>query len=228
LEPVIKNNDLLGIQIFSKSMNQDQVAIFNIPAGGANIGNQVANTGNQGASASSQGYLVGMNGNIDLPIIGDVRAAGLTIDQLQFNLKQKLSFYVKDPSVLVRFLEFKINILGEVKLPGTHNFDKNRVTIIDAISAAGDLTDYGKRNDVIVIREGSKDRKVYRVDLRSGALFQSPVYQLQPNDIIYVGANHKKLKSLNSDPESQKGWQLLFGITSVVSTLVTLLITIKR
>src|ERR1700738_1193796 len=166
IEPVIKNNDLLGIQIFSKSLNQDQVAIFNIPTSGGNMGTQGANIDIRGANTSSQGYLVGMNGNIDLPVIGDVKAAGLTKERLQWNLKQKLSSYVKDPSVFVHFLEFKINVLGEVKLPGTHNFTKDRVTIIDAISAAGDLTDYGKRNDVIVIREESKERKYYRVDLR--------------------------------------------------------------
>jgi polysaccharide biosynthesis/export protein len=131
---VIKNNDLLSIQIFSKSLNQDQASIFNLP--------------------DRQSYLVAENGNIDLPIIGEVRASGLTKEQLQLNLKDKLSSYIKEPSVFVRFSDFKINVLGEVKLPGTHSFNKDKVTIIDAISAAGDLTDYGKERC-----DGDKGRK---------------------------------------------------------------------
>jgi polysaccharide biosynthesis/export protein len=214
VSPVIKVDDLLGIQVFSKSMNQDQAAIFNIPV--------------EGANAVNTGYLVETDGNIDMPIIGKIKAAGLTKEQLQVSLKDKLASYVKDPSVLIRFSDFKINILGEVKLPGSHSFNKDRVTIIDAISAAGDLTDFGKRDDVIVIREESKQRKYYSVDLRSGSLFQSPVYQLQPNDIVYVNATARKLRTLNINPESQRGWQLFFGIISVVSTIATLVITISK
>lgn len=213
-EPIIKDNDLIGIQILSRSMNQEQVALFNLPITGANN--------------NKQGYLVGTNGNVDLPVIGNIKAAGLTKAQLQSSLKEKLSSYVKDPSVFVSFLQFNINVLGEVKSPGTHSFDKDKVTIIDAIGAAGDLTDYGRRNDVIVIREEGKIRRYYHIDLRSGTLFQSPVYQLQPNDIVYVNASNKKLTTLEANPDSQKGWQLLIGITSVISTLVTLIITIAK
>ncbi|MEP6746611.1 MAG: polysaccharide biosynthesis/export family protein [Bacteroidota bacterium] len=214
VSPVIKVDDVLGIQVFSKSMNQDQASIFNIPAGDANNGNQ--------------GYVVGSNGNIDMAVIGAVKAAGLTKEQLQTILREKISSYVKDPSVLIRFSDFKINVLGEVKMPGSHVFNKDRVTIIDAISSAGDLTDFGKRDDIIVIREESNQRKYYNIDLRSGTLFQSPVYQLQPNDIVYVNATERKLKSLNVNPEGQRGWQLFFGIVSVVSTIAALAITISK
>ena len=210
----IKINDQLGITITSRSMNQDQVAIFNLPG---NIVNGV-----------NLGYQVNSKGNIDVPLLGDVRAAGLTREQLQANLKERLASYIKEPAVIVRFSDFKINILGEVKMPGTHNFEKERVTIIDAISAAGDLTDYGKRNNIVVIREEATERKYYNIDLRDGTLFQSPVYLLQPNDIVYVNATDRKLRMLNSNPDSQKGWQLFFGITSVVTTIATLIITIKN
>jgi len=209
---IIKVNDLLTIQITSKSMNQEQVAIFNLPGNAIN--------------GVSRGFLVNSDGNIDMPLLGDIKAAGLTREQLQAGLKEKLSNYIKDPAVTVRFSDFKINVLGEVKIPGTHSFDKDRVTIIDAISAAGDLTDFGKRSNIIVIREEQLTRKYYNIDLRSGALFQSPVYLLEPNDIVYVNATERKLKMLNNNPDSQKGWQLFFGITSVATTIATLLITI--
>lgn len=211
---IIKVNDLLTIQITSRSMNQEQVAVYNLPA--------------TTATGISRGYQVSSDGHIDLPLLGDVRAAGLTREQLQASLKEKLSNYIKDPAVTVRFADFKINVLGEVKLPGTHTFDKDRVTIIDAISAAGDLTDFGKRSNIVVIREEALTRKYYNIDLRSGALFQSPVYLLQPNDIVYVNATEKKLRMVNSNPDSQKGWQLFFGMTSVAATIVTLLITIAK
>ena len=209
---IIKENDQLSIQITSKSLNQEQVAIFNLPG---------VTTG--GAARS---YQVNSNGHIDLPLLGDVKAAGLTREQLQSVLKEKLSGYIKDPAVTVRLSDFKVNVLGEVKIPGTHSFDKERVTIIDAISAAGDLTDYGKRSNIIVIREEEPARKYYNIDLRSGTLFQSPVYLLQPNDIVYVNASDKKLRMVNTNPDGQKGWQLFFGITSVATTIATLVITI--
>ena len=202
----------MSIQIASRSLNQEQVAIFNLPGTGAN--------------GSTRNFLVDNEGYIDLPLLGNVRAAGLTREQFQAGLKEKLSSYIKDPAVTVRFADFKVNVLGEVKAPGTHSFDKDRVTIIDAISASGDLTDFGKRSNVVVIREESLTRKYYNIDLRSGTLFQSPVYLLEPNDIVYVNATEKKLRMVNNNPDGQKGWQLFFGITSVATTIAALLITI--
>jgi len=209
---IIKANDLLTIEIASRSMNQDQVAIFNPPANATN--------------GVSRGFPVSSEGTINLPLLGDVKAAGLSREQFQASLKEKLSSYVKDPAITVRFSDFRVNVLGEVKVPGSHSFDKDKVTIIDAISAAGDLTDFGKRSNIIVIREEPLARKYYNIDLRSGALFQSPVYLLEPNDIVYVNATDRKLKMVNSNPDGQKGWQLFFGITSVATTIATLLITI--
>ena len=218
-EPVIQPNDLLSIQVFSKSLNQEQAVIFNIP-------NSSANTG--ASSSSTQGYQVSLTGTIEIPIIGSVNASGLTKDQLQIVLTQKLSPYIKDPSVLVRFLQFNINVLGEVKAPGIQSFKTDRVTIIDAISAAGDLTDYGKRENIMVIREEAGTRKFYTLDLRNGSLFNSPGYQLQQNDIVYVSANDNKLKTLNVNPEAQRKTGLVITGISVLATVVTLIVTLTR
>jgi len=207
-ETIIKNNDILNIQIFSKSINQDQAAIFNLP--------------------NNSGYLVGSDGTIDLPLVEHVKAAGLTRVELETSLQSKLSAYVKSPSVLVKFLQFRVNVLGEVKTPGNVSFDKDRVTILDAIGAAGDLTDYGKRQDIIVIREENSVRKSFQVDLQSGKIFQSPVYLLQPNDIVYVGANNRKLKSLLVNPEKGRGFQLFATIFSVALNFAFLVYTISK
>ena len=209
-ETIIQPNDLLSIQVFSKTVNQEQAAIFN-----------VANT----SVSNSPGYQVTSAGNIELPVIGSVKAGGYTKDELQLSLMEKLTPYVKNPSVVVRFLQFNVNVMGEVRSPGTQKFVVDRVTLIDALSAAGDLTDYGKRDDVMVIREENGKKIYHKVDLRSRTLFESPGYILQPNDIVYVGTNATKLKNLSANPEAQRKTGVILAITSVLISLATLVIT---
>jgi polysaccharide export outer membrane protein len=217
-EPSIQPNDLLGIQVYSKSLNQEQAMLFNIP-----------NTGVGGGSggASTTGYLVDMSGNIEIPLIGSVKASGLTRAQLTHTLLEKLNRYVKDPGVIVRFLQFKINVLGEVKSPGTKSFQTDGVTIIDALGAAGDLTETAKRDDILVIREENSQRKAYHVDLRSGTAFQSPVFQLQQNDIVYVNATTNKLRQLKTNPNVQKDISLALTVASFAILIVNLINTFK-
>lgn len=222
-EPPIQPNDLLSIQVFSATLNQEQALLFNLP----NTGGSVSPTSNQGPLANNVGYLVDNDGNIAMPVIGKIKAAGLTRGQLSGILTVKLKTYVKDPEVLVRFLQFKVNILGEVKSPGAHIFPSEKVTLIDAISAAGDLTDRGKREDITVIREENGVRKSYVVDLRSGAAFQSPVYQLMQNDIVYVGPTKNKLKEVNINPNFQRDLQTGVTIASFAALLISILNLIK-
>ena len=213
-ETIIQPGDFLNIQVYSQTLSQEQAAIFNIPFS---------------ANLQTQGYQVSRNGNIEMPVIGSISTVGLTRTQLQTSLVQKLSPYVKNPTVLVRFMQFNINVLGEVRIPGTQKFQVERVTIIDAISAAGDLTDYGKREDITVIRE-EKDKKIYySIDLRSKNLFESPVYLLQPNDIVYVSPNNNKLKNLSVNPDAQRKTGLFFGVISATVSVATLiLLAVKK
>lgn len=206
-EPIIQNNDLLSIQVISTSLNQEQTLPFNLPASTA---------------GGNTGYLVSMTGNVDMPVIGSVKAAGLTQVQLQKVIMEKLLPYVKDPSVLIHFLQFKVNVLGEVNSPGTKKFDADRVTIIDAVSAAGDLTDKGKREDISIIREEGNMRRMYKVDLRSGSLFQSPAYLLQSNDILYVGASDQKFRELKDagSANTQKAINILGTIIGLFTSII--------
>jgi polysaccharide export outer membrane protein len=205
-EPIIQNNNLLSIQVTSTSLNQEQTQPFNAVAavGGVN-----------------GGYLVNTDGNVEMPVIGTVKAAGLTQLQLQRNIIEKLTPFVKDPSVVIHFLQFKINVLGEVKSPGIQKFDGDRVTIIDALSAAGDLTDNGKREDISVIREESNNRKIYKLDIRSGSLFQSPAYLLQSNDIVYVGASDQKFAELKGKAKTyaQNGLQVIVTVIGLITSI---------
>jgi polysaccharide export outer membrane protein len=202
-EPTIHKYDLISIQVSSASPIQEQLAPFN-------------------PTDKTSGYLVNSDGNIEFPVIGAVKAAGLTQVQLQNSIAEKVANYVKDPNIIVHFLQFKVNVLGEVKSPGLKTFEVDRVTIIDAISQAGDLTDNGKREDVAVIREEPTGRKLYKVDLRSGSLFQSPVYHLQSNDILYVGANEQKFKDLKSanNNTTLRSLQIFGTILGLFSSIV--------
>jgi polysaccharide biosynthesis/export protein len=212
-ETIIRAGDLLSLQVFSQTGKQEQAAIFNIQ---------------NSANSQEQGYQVNPLGNIEIPKIGSIKAEGLTKDQLQLVLKQKLATYVLDPLVLIRFVQFTVNVLGEVRLPGTQKFQTDKVTIIDAISAAGDLTDYGQREDILVIREENGNKIYHRVDLRKRDFFESPGYVLQPNDIVYVSPNKNKLKNLSADPETQRKTGLFLTIISIVVSVGALIITALR
>ena len=217
-EPMLKKNDLLSIQVYNKGLNQQEAAVFNIQA----------SSGSATSGLTAQ-YVIGQDGTIELPVIGKIKAEGLTKTQLEQSLINQISPYVKDPHVIVKFLNFNVNILGEVKTPGIHTFTTERVTILDAIGVSGDLTSDGKRQDVLVIREDSANiRKSYTVDLRDAALFKSPAFQLQPNDIVYVGATDRKLKSLNANPQSGRGLQIALSLISALATIATIITVTKQ
>jgi polysaccharide export outer membrane protein len=207
----IQPYDILSVQVISRTLNQEQAAIFNYPAGKDGV-------------QSAQGYQVNAAGNIEIPVIGQIKAAGLTLEELEVSLSEKLTNYVKNPGIIVRFLQFDVNVLGEVRNPGIQKFKTDKVTIIDALSSAGDLTDFGKREDVIVIREQYGKKITYKVDLRSRLIFESPVYYLQPNDIVYVNPNKYKIRSLDVDPSAQRRTGLLLSITSILLSIASIIV----
>jgi polysaccharide export outer membrane protein len=209
-QAIIQPGDQLSIQVFSQTVSREQAAIFNLPLSATN---------------QLQGYTVNADGNIAMAEIGNIKAAGLSIDELRSVVVQKITSRVKNPVVAIQFLQFNVHVLGEVRSPGTQKFQTDRVTIIDAISAAGDLTDYGKREDITVIREEGGKKIYHQVDLRNRHLFESPVYVLQPNDIVYVNPTKAKLKNLNEDPEAQRKTGLFLTITSIIVSVGTLIIT---
>jgi len=230
-EAVIQPNDLLSIQVLSKSINQEQTALFNLFNSG--IASTAATSGaatvGGGGGQLPLGYQVSMNGTIEVPLIGEVKAAGLTKQQLQTVLTQKLSSYVRDPMVNIRFLQYNVNVVGEVKSPGIKTFATDKVTLVDALSAAGDATDYGRRDNVLVIREENGRRKYFTVDMsNSRALFASPAYQLQANDIVYVSPVKNKLRSLEINPDAQRRTALLFGLVSVATFVTNLILNLNR
>src|SRR5450432_4685 len=220
-ETVIQPNDLLSIQVYSKTPNQEQAAIYNMPTP------STTNNTTGAAPGTAPGYQVDATGNIEMPVIGTVKSAGLTISELQKVLVQKLANNVKYPAVLVSFLEFNINVFGEVHAPGLHKFTMDKVTILDAIAASGDLTDYGKRDSITVIREEQGKRVYHNVDLRDKDIFQSPVYIMEPNDVVYVPPNRYKLRNLSLNPEKQRNTTLLLSILFAAVSVASLIVAIS-
>jgi polysaccharide export outer membrane protein len=228
---VIKANDLLNIQLSSNTLNQDQVLMFNAANFGGSVG---ANSGminqQQFGGANTFGFLVDEAGYIKYPMIGKVKVLGLSRDELGKFLENELTKneFVKDPMIQIRFLQLKINVLGEVKAPGTKSFSSDRISIIDALGAAGDLTDRGRRDNIFVIRDDSGIKKSYKINLLNTDFINSPAFQLQQNDIVYVNGNDIKLKETNFDPQLARDLQIGLSVTSGLSFLINLFLLFNK
>ena len=228
----IKPNDLLNIQISSNTLNQEQVALFNA----ANFGGSVGTNGGaivnqqQFGGTNTFGFLVDEEGFIKYPMLGKLQVAGMTRNALAQKLESELAKkeYVKEPNIQVRFLQLKVNVMGEVKAPGTKTFSADRITILDALAAAGDLSDRGRRDNITVIREEAGQKKSYQVNLLNTDFINSPVFQLQQNDVVYVNANIIKLKETNFDPQVQRDLQIGLSVASGLSFLINLFLLFKR
>lgn len=200
-EPIIQPDDVIGINV--NSINPEATAVFNMgnsalqmPAA-ADVGTAV-NVNTNEYSATGKGYLVDKQGFIDFPVLGKLKIAGLTTPLLKDSLKLRLDKYLKEPIVNVRLLNYKVTVLGEVTRPSTYSVPSERITVIDAIGMAGDLTIYGRRENVLLVREENGERKFVRLNLNSSKIFESPYYYLKQNDVIYVEPNKTKVESLES------------------------------
>lgn len=189
-QTVIQNNDILGIQV--SSLNQDASSAFNV----ANR-EDVAATTLSGTRNEAGGYLVSKDGYITFPILGNIKAAGLTKDQLTDTLTHMLNDrkLLIDPIVSIRMMNFKVTVLGEVGKPSVIPVPSEKISLLEALGMAGDITINGRRDNVLVIREEPGRRVIKRLDLNSSELFTSPYYYLQSNDIVYVEPNKAKVRS---------------------------------
>jgi polysaccharide export outer membrane protein len=215
-EFIIQTNDILSISI--TSLNPEASAIFN-------TANNFSGTATAGSSpAQSSGYLVGSDGNIQLPILGNVRAAGLTKKQLKDAITNNIldKKLLLDPIVNIRSLNFKVTVLGEVTKPTVVAAPSEKISLLEALGLAGDLTIYGKRENVLLIREINGKKQVRRIDLTSKNFFLSPYYYLQPNDVVYVEPNQAKVSNASLTR------QLLPTIISAFSVLALLVYRLNQ
>ena len=214
--PLIRADDILTINV--SALDQDAVRPFNLPAV------QFLEVGGNLGQTTQQTYLVDINGNIDFPVLGTVKIAGLNRVQATSMLKEMLKDYIKDPIVNIRTINFKVTVLGEVKNPGVYTISNERITILEAIGLAGDLTIGARRDNVLVVRE-ENDKKTYnRVDLTSESVFNSPIYYLSQNDMIYIEPNNSRIKSSTVGPNTSA----TLGVISALLTAVALVVSITR
>jgi len=182
---------------------------------------QAAQAFNQNNSSSIVGgYLINNLGNIQFPQIGNVKVEGLTTDSVEKVLGNKLVEYLNNPVVTCNQINFNINIIGEITKPGIVNVPDGKMTIIEAIARCGDLTLYGKRENILVIREKDGKRDIGRVDLTSNNVFNSPYYYLEQGDVIYIDVNENKL--LGADVLQQKRQIMATFVLGIISTLFVL------
>ena len=220
--PVIQPNDQLNISVYSATPNQEQAALFNL-ANTAGSNGSMAGEGAVGGSTSAAGYFVDLEGYIQMPVIGRIKAAGLTIPALRDTLQTRLAPYVMSPVVLVKFNQFKVSVMGEVKNPGIKTFPSGIATILDAINTSGGLNDEGRRDSIVLIRQDSGRIQHYTYDLRSVQnTFASPEYQLKQNDIVYVKANDRKLRQLKQNPNTLRTIQIVTTVASLILITLTL------
>lgn len=217
-EPILQKGDILSIVVITP--NETSSRLFNRP----NASDGATAESSQGGGAGT-GYLVDEKGNISIPYIGYVKAAGLSRMELTDTLTRRLRQYVDSATVTVRLLNYRITILGEVAKPGTFTIPSERVSILDAIGLAGDLTVYGKRNNIRVIRQTDNGRETGTIDLNKGDIFGSPFFYLRQNDVVYVEMNDRKMAA--TDQTSLRGFTVALGIVSALGVIVSLINVLK-
>jgi polysaccharide export outer membrane protein len=205
---VIMPNDNLFITV--SASNLEAVNVFNT----INLNRGSLTT----SSLDLLGYLVDINGNINFPLVGELHVAGLTKTEAVALLQKKVAAYVENAIVNIRFLNYKISVLGEVNRPGVYSVTDEKISIPQAVALAGDLTIYGERRNIELIRVENGENQVYLIDLTSPELFFSPFYYLQQNDILYISPNGTKAGSSTYN----QNLPLLVSLISVTITAIAL------
>jgi polysaccharide biosynthesis/export protein len=214
VSPVVQKNDILNISI--TSLNIEASAPFNLTS---NSPNSISTVSSAGSSQTGTGYLVNSDGYIQMPMLGDIKVAGFTTKELKGVISNLLveKKLLKDPIVIIRHLNYEITVIGEVGRPGVINVPSEKISLLKAIGLAGDISIYGRKDNVLLIREVNGKRTVKRINLESAAFLTSPNYYLQPNDVVYVEANKNKVS--NASAVRQALPVVLSGISIVLLAL---------
>lgn len=200
----VENGDRLSISV--SSVNPEAAAVFNQ--------NSSANPDNP-----AFGYVVDKSGNINLPLLGDVKVSGLTIDKLSMMLQEKLMPFLGKPNVSARIVNFKVAVLGDVMRPGMYSSNSERLTVTEALSLAGDLNITAIRDNILLIREVNGVRTAFPVDLTSKQVFDSPYFYMRSNDLIVVQPGKEKVAANDT---GYRNASLIISALSLVAITVSL------
>jgi len=208
--PLIQKNDLLSIRVYSRAIGtQPQVdAPYNLA---------------DQAGGNVAGFQVDQNGNIEYPQIGVIHVEGLTKEELAEIIRKKFEGQLDHPTVVVRFINFRVTVLGEVSSPGTFTLPTERITILEALGLSGDITEFGRKDNVRIVRENGSVRQIGTIDLTSKDMFNSPFYHLQQNDVVFVEQTRKKTKQQDQQMLVQQ-----IGIASSILTAIALVLNLIK
>jgi len=204
-EPKLQVGDVLNVSV--SAVDFEAVQPFNLIEGAGN-------------NSRAMSYLINVDGDLNFPVLGIIKAEGLTNKQITNLLTKRLSAYIKSPVVNVRLINFKVSVLGEVGRPGTYPVSNERISVLEAISLAGDLTIQGKRANVLLVREEDGKRVFVPIDLTNKQLFNSPYYYLAQNDVLYVEPNKAKINA--------SGGFNVGTVLGIVSTLISITLLLTR
>ena len=215
-EAVIHNDDVLTITV--SALDPTAVAPFNLPIV------SYASPGSEQiySTPAMQPYLVDVNGEITFPILGQIKVGGLKKSEAAKLIKSLLEPYLKDPIVIIQFMNYKVTVLGAVNRPGSYKIPNERISMLEALGMAGDLTIYGRRDNVLLIREVAGGQKEYvRIDLTQTDILSSPYFYLQQNDVIYVQPNKTSVTKASS-----ANIGIYLSTISTLATTATVIISI--
>ncbi|MBS1526228.1 MAG: polysaccharide export protein [Bacteroidetes bacterium] len=230
--PKIQTGDILEISIgslnplassFFNPFSTTTIPTDNIGARSSNANSNNANTTSPSlVQSGAPGFLVDASGDIELQLVGSVKVAGLTTTEARDLIKEKLKIYLKEPVVNVRFLNYKISVLGEVMHPSVYVIPNESITLPEALSLAGDMTIFGKRDNVLVIRDENGKKVFGRVNLTTRDVYQSPFYYLHANDVVYVEPSKGRIA------QTDKTYQLLPIVISALSFISIIIVYTKK
>lgn len=196
--PVIQPDDVLSITI--QTIDNDVTALLNSGSSTTGITGSVPVLGGSatGSGQATNGYLVDNEGRVELPFVGKVKIAGLTTEEAKEEIRRQVNNYFNEPVVNVRFANYKVTVLGEVARPSSYIVPNEKVNIFDALGMAGDMTVFGRRENVLLMRDTLNYKKLIRLNLNSKDIVTSPYFFLQPNDIVYVEPDKGKSASVDA------------------------------
>jgi len=210
------------LEIVVSSTVPEATAMFNQPQ---------SNTAYKG-SLSTQAtprlhtYIVDRQGDIMMPVLGKLNVAGKTTSEIEEMVRTRVAATVKDPFVRVELMGFNVNVMGEVRNPHRVRVDSQRFTLLDALSAAGDLTEYGERSNILVIREENGQKTYHRMNLADNSIFSSPYFYMQQNDVVYVEPNQIRIDNSKYNQNNAYKLSVISTVVSAASVIASLIIAL--
>jgi len=219
--PVIQNDDVLSITI--QTLDQNMTSFLNNPqTSGATVSGSPTPSGGTTSPQAINGYLVDKNGEVELPFAGKIKVSGLTTSEARDLIQTEVAKAFINPIVNVRFANYRVTVMGEVARPGTYIVPNEKVNIFDGLGLAGDLTIFGRRENVLLMRDSLNQKTMVRLNLNSKNIIESPYFYLQSGDIIYVEPTKYKIESV--DAVRDRNFKIL---TSALIVLIALASRIK-